>query len=120
MATGFSTSLSAGASAAMEALDRQQQTAGGDKASGAARDFEALLLGQVLKTAHEDGGWLGTGDDEAGEAAIGIGEEQLARVMANSGGFGLSSLIESGLRKSDDTAEDASGQAAASQAKTAS
>lgn len=105
MPAGFSTGLSAGAAAAMDALHPQQiaQQRGGDdkKIAGAAKDFEALLLGQILRASHSEGGWLGVGDDggdDAGEAAIGFGEEQLARAMAASGGVGFSKLIESGIR----------------------
>jgi Rod binding domain-containing protein len=66
----------------------------------AAQQFESLLISQLLKTSHEAGGsgWLGTDDDDAGQTGIGFGEEQFARMMASSGGIGLSSLIESGLK----------------------
>lgn len=66
----------------------------------AAQQFESLLIGQLLKTSHEAGGsgWLGTDDDEAGQTGIGFGEEQFSRMIASSGGLGLSSLIESGLK----------------------
>jgi Rod binding domain-containing protein len=88
------------ATAALDAIGSldQHQQGSSSKAASAARDFEALLLGQMLKSARGDGGWLGTDDDDAGEAAVGLGEEQLARTMAQSGGLGLSKLIESGLR----------------------
>ena len=96
--------MTTGAIAAMDSigsLDQHQQS-GNNKAASAAKDFEALLLGQMLKSARGDGGWLGTDDDDAGEAAVGIGEEQLARTMAQSGGLGLSKLIESGIRSGQD------------------
>jgi len=68
------------------------------KEAGAAKDFEALLIGQMLRSVREeDSGWLGTGDDEAGSAAMGFGEEELAKAMAQGGGFGLAKVIESGL-----------------------
>jgi Rod binding domain-containing protein len=89
-----------GAMAALDSiggLDQHQQS-GSNKTAAAAKDFEALLMGQILKSAHSSSGWLGTDDDDAGEAAVGLGEEQLARTMAQSGGFGLSKLIESGIR----------------------
>lgn len=92
--------MTTGATAALDSigsLDQHQQS-GSNKAAGAAKDFEALLLGQMLKSAHSDSGWLGTDNDDAGEAAVGIGEEQLARTMAQSGGLGLSKLIESGIK----------------------
>jgi Rod binding domain-containing protein len=102
--------MTTGATAALDSvgsLDQHQQS-GSNKAASAAKDFEALLLGQMLKSARSDGGWLGTDDDDAGEAAVGIGEEQLARTMAQSGGLGLSKLIESGIRSGQDAVDNAS------------
>ena len=65
---------------------------------GAARDFEALLIGQMLRSVREEGsGWLGTGDDDAGATAMGFGEEELAGAIAAGGGFGLAKIIASGL-----------------------
>src|SRR3954471_11497182 len=98
MAADFSTGLSTGASAAFDALSDKGPKSEANKVAGAARDFEALLLGQILKSVHEGGGWLGSGDDDASSAAVGLGEEQLARTMAKTGGLGLSRLIETGLR----------------------
>lgn len=64
----------------------------------AAKDFEALLIGQMLRSAREEGsGWLGTGDDDAGSAAYSLGEDQLAKAMAAGGGLGLSKVIAAGL-----------------------
>jgi Rod binding domain-containing protein len=68
------------------------------KGAAAARDFEALLIGQMLRSAREeDSGWLGTGDDEAGSAAYSLGEDQLAKAMAAGGGLGLARVIAAGL-----------------------
>src|SRR5665213_621466 len=68
------------------------------KERGAARDFEALLIGQLLRSAHEgESGWLGTGDDDASGTAFGLGEDQLAKAMAAGGGLGLQKLITAGL-----------------------
>jgi flagellar protein FlgJ len=68
------------------------------KEVGAAKDFEALLIGQMLRSVREEGsGWLGTGDDEAGSTASSLGEELLAKAMAAGGGLGLSKVIASGL-----------------------
>jgi Rod binding domain-containing protein len=70
------------------------------KAQSAAKDFEALLIGQMLHSIREESsGWLGTGDDDAGSAAMGLGEEELAKAISSRGGFGLTHVIESGLRK---------------------
>jgi Rod binding domain-containing protein len=69
------------------------------KLDKAAHDFEALLVSQMLKSSHGEGGWLGTGDDNSGDTAIGMGEEQLAQALANGGGLGLAKMIEAGLSK---------------------
>jgi Rod binding domain-containing protein len=59
------------------------------KRAGAAKDFEALLVSQMLRSVREEGsGWLGTGDDQSSDAAFGLGEEQLGRSLSSSGGLG--------------------------------
>ncbi|MES1258041.1 MAG: hypothetical protein ABUS51_06410 [Acidobacteriota bacterium] len=78
------------------------------KSAGAAKDFEALLVGQMLRSIREEGsGWLGTGDDQSSEAAFGLGEEQLARSLSAAGGLGISRFIQAGLdaRKAKSTGE---------------
>jgi flagellar protein FlgJ len=79
------------------------------KELGAARDFEALLISQMLRSIREEGsGWLGTGDDDAGATAVGFGEEQLAKALTKGGGLGLSKVIASGLAvKSAEAAKNA-------------
>jgi Rod binding domain-containing protein len=70
------------------------------KRSGAAKDFEALLIGQMLHSVREEGsGWLGSGDDQSSDAAFGLGEEELAKALAQSGGIGLSKIIDAGLKQ---------------------
>ena len=67
------------------------------KGVAAAKDFEALLIGQMLRSAREEGsGWLGTDDDDAGSTAYSLGEDQLAKAMAAGGGLGLSKVIAAG------------------------
>jgi Rod binding domain-containing protein len=69
------------------------------KIRDAAQQFEALLLAQVLQTAHEGGGWLGTGEDSADSCASSFAEQQLALTMARQGGFGIAGLISQGLER---------------------
>ena len=70
----------------------------GQKGAKAAKDFEALLISQMLQSMREEGSsWLGTGDDKASDAAFGLGEQELARALTAGGGLGLSKLIASGL-----------------------
>lgn len=66
----------------------------------AAKQFEALLIGQMLKSMHDsEGGWLGTGDDESASSAMEYGQEIFAQALAANGGLGLASLVARGLEK---------------------
>ena len=74
----------------------------GAKIKSTAQQFEALLIGQLLKTSREAGssGWLGTGDDDdAGQIGVEMGEQEFARMLAASGGLGLSKTIEAAMRQ---------------------
>ena len=80
------------------------------KVASAAKQFEALLIGQMMKSMRDsEGGWLGTGDDESASSAMEYGQEIFAQAMASSGGLGLSALVVKGLQ--DSTAAAASAQA---------
>jgi Rod binding domain-containing protein len=66
----------------------------------AATQFEALLIGQILKGAHEEGGgWMGAGEDQTAGSAMQLGDEYLARSLASRGGLGLASMIAAGLTR---------------------
>ena len=80
------------------------QTPGGtrdtpEKIRNAASQFESLLVGEMLKSMHEDGeeGWLGTGDDQTASSAMQLADEYLAQAISKHGGLGLSKLISSQL-----------------------
>ncbi len=73
------------------------------KIHDAAQQFEALLIGQILQSVSEGGGWLGSGGDSASSCATGFAQEQLAGMMARSGGFGLADLIAKGLERGSQT-----------------
>jgi Rod binding domain-containing protein len=67
----------------------------------AATDFEALLIGQMLKSARE----AGEDDDEEKDpnsTMIEFGEQQFAQVLASSGGFGIAKMVVAGLTKHAD------------------
>jgi Rod binding domain-containing protein len=66
----------------------------------AARDFEALLIGQMLKMTREsEGGMTGDADeqDETNATMIELGEQQLAQALAASGGLGIAKIVIAGL-----------------------
>lgn len=90
----MTTDLTVTAAASQPALPQADSHA---RIHDAARQFEALLIGQILASAHGEGGWLGTGEDAAGSCATGFAEQQLATMIAQEGGLGLAKLIAKGL-----------------------
>jgi len=72
------------------------------KVAKAARGFEALMIGQVMKEAHgsDSEGWFGAGDDdESSSTAIQMAEEYLGQAMAQSGGLGIAKMVVKNLSK---------------------
>ena len=75
-----------------------QKTDSSQKTKDAAVQFEALLVGQILKSAHEEnGGWLGAGEDQTAGSAMQMADEYLARALTSHGGLGLARMISAGL-----------------------
>ncbi len=69
------------------------------KVHDAARQFEALLIAQMLKSMRDsEGGWLGTGDDEAASSAMEYAQEMFAQSLSANGGLGLARLVAAGLK----------------------
>ena len=72
-----------------------------EKVRDAAQQFEALLIGQILRSARQGGsGWLSDGEDSSGEVATDYAEQQFATVLAQKGGLGLADMIAKGLERS--------------------
>ena len=61
----------------------------------AASQFESLLIGQVLKSMHEDGedGWLGSDEDQTSSSVMSLADEYLAQAISSHGGLGLAKMI---------------------------
>ena len=73
------------------------------KIKDAARQFEALLIGQMLKSMRDsEGGWLGTGGDEASSSAMEYAQEMFAQSLSANGGLGMASLVMKGLKPPDE------------------
>ena len=63
------------------------------KIEGAAKQFEALMIAQMLRTARED-----TEDgDSSSSTMLDVADQQFSQVLANNGGLGLAKLIVKGL-----------------------
>ena len=76
------------------------------KLADAARQFEGLMISQMLKSAHSDDsdGWLGAGDDDqSSSTAIQMAVEYLGQAMANGGGVGIAKMVVKGLGQSATT-----------------
>jgi Rod binding domain-containing protein len=72
-----------------------------EKIKDAASQFEALMIGQILKAAHGDSDDQGLGGDTdpASASAMDFANEYFARAMAAKGGLGFSKMIAAGLEK---------------------
>ncbi len=69
-----------------------------EKIKKAVGQFEALLIGQMLKSMSDsEGGWLGTGADESASSAMEYGQEMFAQAMASEGGLGIANMVTKGL-----------------------
>ena len=77
-----------------------------EKVAGAAKQFEALMIGQMLKTAREasGGGWLGNEedqDDQTGSMMMELAEQGLSQAMAAHGGLGIAKMVTAHLGRHD-------------------
>ena len=68
----------------------------------AAEKFEAILIGQLLKSARESGsgGWLGGSESQADMSLIETAENFFAEVLAGQGGLGLAKLVAQQIAQS--------------------
>ena len=92
--------ISAGRTTAVDASDAGAKDL--SKIKDAARQFEALLIGQMLKSMRDsEGGWLGTGDDEASSSAMEYAQEMFAQSLSANGGLGMANLVVTGLKPTE-------------------
>jgi Rod binding domain-containing protein len=66
------------------------------KAEDAAKQFEALLIAQMLRSARE----AASEEDSTSSTMIDVGDQQFSVLLANNGGLGLARLIAKGLQNS--------------------
>jgi Rod binding domain-containing protein len=86
------------------ASDKADKTDSPEKISAVAKQFEALMIGQILKSARESsgGGWLGDEsdqDDQTGSLVMELGEQGLSQAMAAHGGLGIAKMVTANLER---------------------
>jgi Rod binding domain-containing protein len=65
------------------------------KVEGAAKQFEALMIAQMLRTAREET----EAGDSSSSTMLDVADQQFSQVLANNGGLGLANLIVKGLNQ---------------------
>src|SRR5690242_15804772 len=67
----------------------------------ASQQFEALMVGEMLKSAREssEDGWLGSGSGGADDSAMDMAEAQFANALARGGAFGLANIVEHNVQQ---------------------
>lgn len=71
------------------------------KVEDAAKQFEGLMIAQMLKTARENT----EETDSSGSTMLDLADQQFSQVLANNGGLGLAKLIVKGLNQGQKNAD---------------
>ena len=66
-------------------------------AASAAKQFEAMLIAQMLRSTHEAAG--DDGDDSTNSTMMDLANQQLAQLLSDHGGLGLGAMIDKSLPK---------------------
>jgi flagellar protein FlgJ len=77
-----------------------------EKISGVAKQFEALMIGQMLKSAREanGGGWLSDEDsqeDQTGSMVMEMAEQGFSQAIAARGGLGIANMVTKQIERSE-------------------
>jgi Rod binding domain-containing protein len=77
-----------------------------EKISGVAKQFEALMIEQMLKSGRDTsgGGWLGSDDDQddqTGSLVMELAEQGLSQAMAARGGLGIAKMVTANLERGE-------------------
>jgi len=81
-----------------------------EKIPGVAKQFEALMIGQILKTARESsgGGWLSDEDDQddqTGSLVMEMAEQGMSQALAARGGLGIAKMVATNLERGESSGE---------------
>jgi len=87
-----------------DALQSAKETDTPKKIAGVAKQFEALMIEQILKTSRESsgGGWLDTEDDQddqTGSLVMELAEQGFSQAMAARGGLGIAKMVTANLER---------------------
>ena len=69
------------------------------KIDGAAKQFEALMIGEMLRSARESSADDNNENDSTKQTMLDLADQQFAKVLADNGGLGMAKMIVSGLNK---------------------
>jgi Rod binding domain-containing protein len=74
------------------------------KIEDAARQFESILIAQMLRSGRESASALGDEDesDSGGSTMIEVAEQQFAQMLAKQGGIGLTQMVVVGLKRDEE------------------
>ena len=80
---------------ALSALTPSDALPAQTKVAGAAKQFEALMIAQMLRTAREN-----TEDENSTSSSmLDLADQQFSQVLANNGGLGLANLVVKGINQ---------------------
>ncbi|MGH9558713.1 MAG: rod-binding protein [Bryobacteraceae bacterium] len=71
-------------------------------AEDAAKQFEALLVGQMLRSMREASADDNGDSDSTGETMMDVADQQFSKLLASNGGMGLAKMIVKGLNQQQD------------------
>jgi Rod binding domain-containing protein len=73
------------------------------KLHAAAQQFEALVIGEMMRSQREAGseGWMGSGGGTGDDSAMDMAEAQFSNALAAGGGLGLAKMIEKTMGHAD-------------------
>jgi Rod binding domain-containing protein len=77
-----------------------------EKILGVAKQFEALMVGQILKSAREasGGGWLSdedSQDDQTGSLVMEMAEQGFSQAIAARGGLGIAKMVTAQIERGE-------------------
>jgi len=89
---------------ALESASAEKDTP--EKISGVAKQFEALMIGQMLKSAREanGGGWLSdedSQDDQTGSLVMELAEQGFSQAIAARGGLGIADMVSKQIERGE-------------------